>query len=286
MTPAPRHSGKGPNQGRGNDTLDGMPTRLARQQFDRPGPGVRLMSSPPRASGGATSQAAARLLIIMDKLGVEPTPQEKEAVPEAMKVVHALSRLAKLDFWLRNPDYLADELLNDVASKALDADEALPHVQRMLQGSAPTLHLYPMQRYKYGAWELPDKAVAVLKTHGLVATKRAKEMDAAAASKSRRDYYLLADGQSVLANMRAQVAQIAWYDAQADAIDLLSMGRTGAAAKNRQYRQPEYAATPVGATIAPILDRVRERFIEVAAETCYEIGAPAAAELPDDEKAL
>lgn len=220
----------------------------------------------------------------MDKLGDEPTDVEMGIVPEAVRVVRALSRLAKLDFWLRNPDYLADELLNDVTSKAVEADEALPHVERMLQGSAPTLHLYPMQRYKYGAWELPDNAVAVLKAHGLVATKRAKEMDAAAASKSRRDYYLLADGQSALANMRQQVDQISWYDAQADAVDLLNVGGTGAAAKSRQYKQPEYAATPVGATIAPILDRVRKRFLVVAEENSYEIGAMRAEEPTDDEK--
>ena len=243
------------------------------------------MSSPPRASGGATSQAAARLLIIMDKLGDIPTTQEVAAVPDAARVVRSLSRLAKLDFWLRNPDYLADELLNDVANKTVAAEEALPHVERMLQGSAPTLHLYPMQRYKYGAWELPDNAVAVLKAHGLVATKRAKEMDAAAASKSRRDYYILGAGQAALARMRQEVDQLDWYDAQADAINLLNVGGTGAAAKNRQYEQPEYAATPVGATIAPILERVRERFIDVAASNAHEIGATAAPETPEDEEA-
>ena len=243
------------------------------------------MPSAPRASGGATSQAAARLLIIMDKLGDAPTAAELVAVPGAGKVVRALSRLAKLDFWLRNPDYLADELLNDIALRDLNHATALPHVERMLKGSAPSLHLYPMQRYKYGAWELPDNAIAVLKAHGLVATKRAKEMGAAAASKSRRDYYLLEPGQTVVERMRKEVEQIDWYDLQAEAIGLLAVSGTGAAAKSRQYEQPEYAATPVGATIAPILERVRARFVELAAEYGYEIDAAGGSAPVADEEA-
>ncbi|MEW1751007.1 hypothetical protein [Streptomyces angustmyceticus] len=39
---------------------------------------------------------------------------EQQAAPkDAVAVLRAEGRLQKLDFWLRNPDYLADELLND-----------------------------------------------------------------------------------------------------------------------------------------------------------------------------
>ncbi|MFF2830930.1 hypothetical protein ACFVSK_04130 [Cellulosimicrobium cellulans] len=223
------------------------------------------MTSTPRAAGGATTQTAARLLVVMDKLGDVPTPPDLLKVPNTVRVVRALSRLVKLDFWLRNPDYLADELLNDVEIAGLDPSVALPHVARMLEGSAPVLHLYPMQRYKYGAWELPDNAVAILKLHGFATTKRAKEMDAAASSKARRDYFLLPEGRDALQRMREDVEQLSWYDAQADAIALLDLPGTGLAAKQRQYQQPEYAATPVGATIEPILIRVRSRFERVSA---------------------
>ena len=71
--------------------------------------------------------------------------------------------------------------------------------------------------------------------------------------------------------MRAQVPQTEWYDEQSDAIALLNVGLTGAAAKLRQYDQPDYAFTPIGATIGPILDRVRERFVEVAGQHGYAV---------------
>lgn len=190
---------------------------------------------------------------------------------DAVKVVRATSRMAKLDFWLRNPDYLANELLNDVDAGSADPEVYLKHVERMLAGDAPTLHLYPMQRYMYGAWELPDNAMALLKSHGLVNQRRASEPDADNSGRARRDYFLLAAGAQILANMRAEVEQLGWYDLQADAIALLNVGPTGAAARARQYEQPEYAATPIGQIIQPILERTRKRFAEVAETHGYQI---------------
>lgn len=233
----------------------------------------------PRALGGSTSQAAVRILLILDRLGEPPTPSELAVFADAVKVVRATSRMAKLDFWLRNPDYLANELLNDVDAGSTDPEVYLEHVERMLAGDAPVLHLYPMQRYMYGAWELPDNAMALLKSHGLVKQRRASDAPADNSGRARRDYFLLREGERALANMRAEVQQLDWYDLQADAIALLKVGPSGAAARARQYEQPEYAATPIGEIIQPILERTRQRFGQVAAAHGYQVddslsGAP------------
>lgn len=224
-----------------------------------------------RASGGANSQSAARYLIIMDKLGEMPTQADLALFPQAVRVIRATSRLVKLDFWVRNPDYLADELLTDIEEGSLGAAVGLPHAERMLTGSAPLLHLYPMQRYKYGAWELPDNAFAVLKYLGLADQKRVRDLGAEGDARARRDYFLFSDGATRVVEMRAQVHQTEWYDQQTDAIALLTVGSTGAAAKLRQYDQPDYASTPIGATIGPILHRVRKRFVEIAGQHGYTV---------------
>lgn len=229
-----------------------------------------------RALGGSTSQAAVRILLILDRLGETPSPADLTTFVDAVKVVRATSRMAKLDFWLRNPDYLANELLNDVDSGAADPGIYLAHVERMLAGDAPTLHLYPMQRYMYGAWELPDNAMALLKSLGLVNQRRASEPDADNSVRARRDYFLLTAGARVLSKMRAEVAQLEWYDLQADAIALLKVGPTGAAARARQYEQPEYAGTPIGQIIQPILERTRQRFAEVSEAHGYQIAGSSA----------
>jgi hypothetical protein len=226
---------------------------------------------PPRALAGSTSQAAVRIILILDKLGESPSAPELVVFPDAVKVIRATSRLAKLDFWLRNPDYLANELLHDLESEAVNPEVCLTHVERMLSGDAPTLHLYPMQRYMYGAWELPDNAMALLKSHGLVNQRRAASSDADHSGRARRDYFLLQAGAQILANMRTEVEQLSWYDLQADAIGLLNIGPSGAAARARQYEQPEYAATPIGQIIQPILERTRARFAALADLHGYQI---------------
>lgn len=233
------------------------------------------MTSAPRANGGATSQSAARILILLDTLGDVPTAADAGLMPACVKVIRAQSRLAKLDFWLRNPDYLADELLTDLESGLLADDVVLPLVHAMLDGTAPKLHMYPMQRYRFGAWEVPDNALAVLKFYGMVNHRRAAGIDAANAGKARRDYYLLEAGVDALARIRADVDQVDWYDRQARAIALLEASTTGAAARKRQYEQPEYANAPIGADIGSILERVRDRFEAISTERSW---SPVAAE--------
>jgi hypothetical protein len=53
------------------------------------------------------------------------------------------ARLQALDFWMRNPDYFADELLNEVDSGRMDSigiDLALG----ILDSDEPDLRRYPM----------------------------------------------------------------------------------------------------------------------------------------------
>ena len=101
-----------------------------------------------RSLGGATSQTATRFLVAIDRPGSD-VPAECP-VPGAVRFIESLTRLVKIDFWLRNPDYLADELLTEVESGRQAADAVLPRAAEMIGGSAPSLHRYPRP--------LPDRA--------------------------------------------------------------------------------------------------------------------------------
>lgn len=206
----------------------------------------------PRDRGGSTSQTATRLLIILDVLG---TPASDSDVESAVKVVSSLTRLEKLDFWLRNPDYLADELLTELEEGRLPFDVVEQQVSRMLDQQAPSLHRYPMARYLYGAYERIDDALALLKTYRQIAHRRVADTGV----RSRRDYFLLEKGRDSLAAMRVDIPALAWYDEQAAAIGLIGDAKIGATAKGRQYKQNEYRDTPIGAVIPPITERVAER---------------------------
>lgn len=216
-------------------------------------PALSVQPSDARRRGGSTSQTATRVLVLLHVLGA-PVAASCE-VDGAVSVVSSLVRLQKLDFWLRNPDYLADELLTELEENRVPFDQVRPHVQRMLAGDAPQLHTYPMERYIYGAYEFIDDALAVLRLYGQIEHRRA----ANTGTLSRRDYFLLQKGRDSFAAMRAEIPELEWYVQQATAIGLIADATQGVAAKRRQYLQAEYADAAHGDVIPSILERVRER---------------------------
>jgi len=209
-----------------------------------------------RTRGGSSSQTAARILILLDVLGLpveHPCP-----VPNAIRVVRSLTRLEKLDFWLRNPDYLADELMTEYEEGRLPEGVVREHVQRML-GELAAAHHYPMIRFHFGAYEVVDNALAKLKATGLIAHRRGAD----SGDRARHDYYLLSKGADQAELMRGSLLELEWYDKQADAIAFLSEAMQGSAARKRQYEQPEYKGARIGSEIPSIFERARTRASEL-----------------------
>ena len=205
-----------------------------------------------RHYGGTSSQTAMRLLVILDVLGTPPSPGSPDT---AVSVVASLTRLAKLDFWLRNPDYLADDLLTDFDDGLIARADIEAHITRMLSSGAPSLHRYPMRRYFFGAYDRIDDALAILKSYGQIAHRRNHE----SGTKSRRDYFLLEAGKESVERMRADIPELHWYDEQAHAISLIADASQGASARRRQYQHPEYEEAEHGLLIPAITERVIAR---------------------------
>ena len=118
----------------------------------------------PRTGGGTISQSAVRALFVLDRLG--HLVPDACPVAGAVKVVESETKLQKVDFWLRNPDYLAHELLNEVEAGRLDARLGIQEADALLNQSPPELHTYPMTRYLRGAYERRDNALGLLKHFG------------------------------------------------------------------------------------------------------------------------
>ena len=91
--------------------------------------------------------------------------------PLGSAVIRSELRLQALDFWLRNPDYLAEELLSKVETGAIDRSY-LTTVEHLLNDPEPDLHWYPMPRWHYGAYEALDDAFSVLSAYGMALVRR------------------------------------------------------------------------------------------------------------------
>lgn len=205
-------------------------------------------------------QDAVRLLLLIEAAAKDPADENVELPPFTVGVVHTQVRLQKLDFWVRNPDYLAYELMSEYV-KAPDETALLELAGRILDSEEPDLRRYPMLRHHYGAFEQLDDALAVLVERGLLSKTQILRQQRVA----EHLYFLLERGRQVVQNMVKDVPELAWYADRTRLVVALVDGLGGTQLKNRQYLLRDYADTPIGEYITPITDQARTRLAELRA---------------------
>jgi hypothetical protein len=214
-------------------------------------------------------QDAVRLLLLIDA-AAEDVGDGTDVPEGTVGVVRTQVKVQKLDFWLRYPDYLANELLNEF-DQYPDDPGLVRLAGRILDSDEPDLRRLPMLRGKFGAFEQMDTAMAVLVSRGLV-TKRDRLGEKRVI---RHDYYLLAAGRETVRDLLAEAPSLAWYAKRTRLLVALTEGLGGTDLKTRQYLQREYADTPTGSYIPPITERVRARLREVRERLARAGGTPA-----------
>ncbi|MFF7249861.1 hypothetical protein ACFZBU_38860 [Embleya sp. NPDC008237] len=213
-------------------------------------------------SEGDRFSDAVRLLLLIAAVG-EPLDEValRHAPEGAVAVVRSEGRLQKLDFWLRNPDYLADELLNDY--ERVPEAISLELAGEILDSDEPEIACFPMLRYLFGAFEYIDRAMSVLVAPRLVRLTHGRTP----AGKPLVSYYLTAKGRAVADQATANCPELAWFTRRAVLVRSLaeSTGHTVHALRRRQYLQRDYAETPLNELIPSIAERARERLARLRA---------------------
>lgn len=205
-------------------------------------PGGRITSTP--------TQHAVRLLTL---LGVCGDPAGGSDPSDATKVVRSEKKLQAMDFWLRNPDYLADEIISLVHSGRLPADR-IEVARRLLSDPEPQLHRIPMPKWLFGAYEKIDNAFTTLEAYGLAYVRRVGRPPHVA----RSDFFLTQDGLDAVGRLDDEPV-LGWYPQQARLVAEIVGEDGGDQLKNRQYAQAEYAGTELGVHIGSIAPRVQDR---------------------------
>lgn len=202
-------------------------------------------------------QHAIRLLVLLDGCGESVVQGDPDG---CVTVIRAELRLQALDFWLRNPDYLAGELLAMVEADGLPADEYVSVIEYLLESPEPDLHWYPMPRWHHGAYEAIDDAFSVLSAYELAQVRRKGGIQKIA----RSEFFLTVAGRAAVDDLRTERV-LSWYTDQVKLVALVAGSDVGSKLKQRQYEQAEYARTKLGTNIAPIHAGVRERLEAVNA---------------------
>lgn len=199
---------------------------------------------------------AMRLLLLIAAVAEPLSEAARVAAPtKSVAVLQAESRLQKLDFWLRNPDYLADELLNDYERTGDPLDLQL--AAEILDSDEPEICAIPMVRYLFGAFEELDRALSVLVAPGLLIIKPQRTPDRVL----QDSYFLTEKGSELAARASAEFPELRWYTERALLVRALAeaTGHSAIALARRQYLQRDYAETPLREIIPSIANRCRER---------------------------
>lgn len=199
-----------------------------------------------------------RLLFVLDRAGGVPAATAPEG---AYRQMRGQTRLQALDFWMRNPDYLADELISDYEADTSRA-WALDAAREILGSREPAIRRLPMLKWRFGAWEPLDDTLAIMTSRRMVAHRP----DADHQRVREHLYWLMDAGHDIAEQLLANDAGVfGWYAGRADLVARVAGDTGGEALKHRQYEHPEYKATNPMQPIRSIEDRVRDRLAALEA---------------------
>ncbi len=167
-----------------------------------------------------------------------------------------------LDFWVRNPDYLAHELLDQFDASGRTETKLFAQAKLVMQGDEPEIRRLAMLRFLFGAWEALDDAMATLTLLGLAFMQR--KYDGSGSRIMQTSFYLTADG-AAKAEELASVPPLSWYAERASLVAQVANNRTGTALKKRQYEIAEYHDARYNRLIQPIREQITARLVLLGA---------------------
>ena len=192
---------------------------------------------------------ATRLLFVLTT-GSEPV---RIAQKDEVAIFVGETKLNAWDFWMRYPDYLADELIERYDDTG--EDSWLSQAEQIFVDEEPEQRRLVMIRFFYGAYEKHDDALAILVTAGLIGIGGRKDVD-----RVRETNFLIYKSATDLCKAIVKDEPILrWYRDRAALVGEIASGRGGTALKDRQYERIEYARTRLGGEIPSIESDVRKR---------------------------
>ncbi len=168
-------------------------------------------------------------------------------------------RALAIDFWIRYPDYLADQLLDLYLTTKNSAH--LDAAEQILSEEEPDIRLVKMIRWRRGAFDDLQTSLAILGYRGL-----AKAMSRKLTNGQIFEYQTGQLARDFLDEALKSQPGLRWYEKQTGLALQVASDKSGSALKDIHYAEAEYANTPYGEVIPSIKDRVVKRTAKIRAE--------------------
>jgi hypothetical protein len=184
--------------------------------------------------------------------------------PECCKLLHAEVKIQKLDFLIRNPDYLAYELLELIGKKGVGKTEIGDVIKDIFDEKEPEIRRLEMEKFFFGAYEDIDQVIAFLVSCGFI--KYVSERD----NKLRvikKSYFVTREAENKMKENLKSIDALDWYIKRCELIKKYFGDYSGTNLKALQYQIDEYKNTSYKEYINDIQQLVKQKYYKEFGET-------------------
>jgi hypothetical protein len=191
-------------------------------------------------------------------------PYTDTELPNVRKIFQSEQRIQKIDFLLRNPDYLCHELLEKAKSNSSLKAEIKAVVRNIFATKEPTIKRLEMEKFFFGAYEDIDDVIAFLKGIGFIdfSSKRRADLKTTIEKKYFITQYAIDKFESVIGSLPS----IEWYVNRCNLIKKYFGDLSGSQLRISQYQIDEYKNTSYNEYIGSINGIVSSEFYNLYSE--------------------
>ncbi|WP_282124976.1 hypothetical protein [Marinifilum flexuosum] len=191
-------------------------------------------------------------------------PHSDPSLPHVRKVFQSEQRIQKIDFLLRNPDYLCHELLNKAKNDPSLKNNIKAEVKKIFINKEPILRRLEMERFFFGAYEDIDDVIAFLKSIDFIDFSSKKRSDLKATIEKK--YYITQYAIDKFKKVIDTLPAIQWYVERCNLIRKYFGDLSGSQLRISQYQIDEYKNTSYNEYIGSINNTVSSEFYNLYSE--------------------
>lgn len=185
--------------------------------------------------------------------------------PNIRRIFQSEQRIQKIDFLLRNPDYLCYELLNKVKTDQSLGAEIKEIVKDVFKNKEPILKRLEMEKFFFGAYEDIDDVIAFLKSIDFIDFSSKKRADLKTTIEKK--YFITKYAIDKFENEIDSLPTIKWYVNRCNLIKKYFGDLSGSQLRISQYQIDEYKNTSYNDYIGNINNTVNSEFYNLYLET-------------------